>query len=177
MRDTPLFSWILLTAAVGALFCAVYAALAIQDAAAAYAAEAKTEAQQLDRKAYAARVGAIALDTKDERAELESFMQLDIVSAAEEFERVGARAGAAVSVTDASPQADGTELPGGGTLHWITFAIAAEGSYASIMRALELYEQLPLALEITQLELTKAGDASAWRMTLRIRVLAITTDV
>lgn len=176
MRSLTLLSWAFLAIATLAVAAAAYAGQALQDAATAHAVSAQAEAQQLDRKAYAARVEAIALETEDERAELEAFMHLDIVSAAGEFERVGARAGAAVSVTDATPQG-GIELQGGGNLQWIAFAIAADGSYESLMRTLELYESLPLALEVTQLELDQVDGVRSWRMTLRIRVLAITADV
>ena len=154
-----------------------YVAETLQVTATERAASIQTEAQQQDRTAYAQRIGAIASDTADERAELEAFMHLDIVSAAEEFERVGTRAGATVHVTDATPQSGGTTLANGETLQWISFSVAAEGSYASLMRALKLYENLPLALEINELELQQAGESSTWQMTLRIRVLAITSDL
>ncbi len=175
-RSTSL-SWILLIAAIAMIALAGYAAATIQSTAFTRAEEVQTEAQQLDRKAYAARLTAIAADTKDEREELEQFLRLDIVATAEEFERVGARAGIKVSVTDATPD-QGTSLPGGGTLRWVTFSIVAEGSYEALMRAASLYESLPYAQEVTLFDLQKnGGTAGGWHLTLRIRVLAINDTI
>jgi hypothetical protein len=171
MHNDTLRSWILLALALVAVLGALYVADFLQTAATARAEAAHTVAQQMDRQAFAERVGAIALDTEDERAELETFMRLDVVATAEEFERVGARSGAEVSVTDATPQGDGTEL------QWVSFTIAAEGTYASLIRALKLYESLPTALEIAQLDLEQLGETGRWIMTLRARVLAITTEI
>lgn len=167
----------LLLVAVGMLALAGYAAQAIHAAAIARAEEVQSEAQQLDRRAHAERLSAIVRDTEDERAELERFLRLDIVATAEEFERIGAQAGAKVAVTGALPD-PGTSLQGGGTLRWITLSLFAEGTYAALVRTISLYEDLPYALEITRFDLEQNGDvATDWRLNLSIRVLTITDNI
>lgn len=177
MQRTSTFSWILLFAAIAALALAGYAAKTIQAAALARAEEVQTEAQQLDRKAYADRLSAIASDTADERAELEQFLRLDIVATAEEFERIGTLSGVKATVTGALPD-PGKELPGGGTLRWISFLISAEGTYAALMRTVALYEDLPYALEISRFDLEQNSETEIdWRLTLSVRVLVITENI
>jgi Tfp pilus assembly protein PilO len=52
---------------------------------------------------------------------------------------------------------------------WLTASISVEGSYASVLRTLELLETLPYEARIEQVSLGQ--EANGWRGTFNIRVL------
>lgn len=179
MRPIVYLSWISLVASVALLFFVYMQADAIRGAAEKRAATLAEEEQSSDRSAYAQRVALILAETEAERAMIDQFARFDVVAAVELLEQAGKSAGVTVNVTGAN-----TETSGFGaetdSLQPIGFAIRASGSYTALMHALELYEHLPVALQIDQLDIERdRGVASGrtWNLTLRVRMLAITPSL
>ena len=128
MNRIILFSWFLLIASLVFFGAVVYETGLIQADAAERASAASAADQQLDRSAYAQRVHAIVVDTKSERDQLDAFAHLDIVGSVQMFEGTGKDAGITATVTDATPESDGTDVPGGEKLQSVVFSITAAGS-------------------------------------------------
>lgn len=169
-------SWALLVASLLFFGAVYYEAGAIQSAAESRANAASDAERQLDKSAYSQRVHAIATDTKDERDQLDSYAHLDIVSTVQMLEDTGKSAGVTANVTDALPSGDAQDLPGGEKLQTVSFSLLADGTYQNLIRAAMLYEQLPLASHVVQLDIERADakDAKApWHMTIRIRITTI----
>jgi len=181
MERTIYFSWFLLLLALLAFGAVVYEAGEIRIAATERASAASQAEQQLDRSAHSQRVSAIAADTKKERDQLDAFAHLDIVRSVQLLEGAGRGAGVNATVTSANAEGDSIDLPGGEQLQTVVFSVVGEGSFANVMHAVELYEHLPLASEVLQLDIERASGAkeqkAAWRMTIRIRVLTIVTGL
>lgn len=179
MRTIVYLSWVSLAVSIALLFFVYMQAETIRTAAEKRAATLAEQEQSSDRSAYAQRVATILAETEAERALIDQFVHLDVVAAVELLEQAGKNAGVTVSVTGAN-----TETSGLGTeadsLQPIGFMIRASGSYAALMHALELYERLPVALQIDQLEIERdQGVASGrtWNLTLRVRMLVITPSL
>jgi hypothetical protein len=171
-----LFSWIALAISIGLLACAVYGASMIREEAALHAERAAGQEQLADRSIRAERMSAILLDTVEERAQLESLARLDVVALVELLEATARSAGIEATVASADAQ-EGTELPGGEQLQPIAVAINGSGSYAALMHAIELYEHLPLAIQIDQIDMARDQSSTtegAWSLALRLRILTIT---
>jgi hypothetical protein len=146
------------------------AASRIRENAVALSASASNAQAQADRIAYQKRLSAIARDTEEERAALDALLAPDIVSMVKMIESAGKPLRLTVTVNDA--QASGAvDLPGGAPLRTVTFLVESQGPYASLMRLETLFENLPLASTVDELELQSLQDqATPWHLTARIRV-------
>jgi hypothetical protein len=156
----------------------LYAAFSIQTQALSSATEVAQSQQQLDRIAYVQRLSALASDTKDERATLESLVQPDVVSIVNTIEAAGQSAHISATVSDALPEGPLQQLPGGESLQAVAFVVQAHGTFPEMMKLGALFEKLPLASSVEQFDLehTSAGDQTvSWSLTARIRVM--TTSV
>jgi hypothetical protein len=147
------------------------ASSSVRASAAALSSDAASAQAQEDRLAYQKRLAALAEDTKTERAALEAFASRDLVSMVNELEATGKSLGLTVMVSDAQASGALHDLPGGGSLRTITFIVESQGTYASLMRLEELFENLPLASTVDTLELQALQNRQApWHLTARIRV-------
>ena len=142
---------------------------------------ATIEARQLAamKDAASMRSHVLALDTARERTQLKELLDVDIVSAAYQLEEVGKIAGVAVHLGDAQPEAlasvEGLPVRGVG------FLVEADGKFSALMRAAQLFENLPLPSRVTRLDLEHAPRSGAkpgelWHMKLQIRILT-TSDI
>lgn len=170
-RALQLFAYILLafasTFAVGIYF----AASSVRDSAVALSATAANAQAQQDRIAYQKRISALASDTEEERARLESYVSLDIVSIVNLIEASGEPLRLPVTVNDAQALGAQQDLPGGDALHAVTFLVESQGSYASLSKLEALFENLPLASSVDSVEFQKLQDPKTpWHLTARIRV-------
>lgn len=181
MKSIPLtyISYAALTLAIFAWTAVFYEGTQLTNEAADRAATAATVEQLAEKRAYAARLNALAADTKDERAQIERIVQTDVVTIANTIEAMGKSAGVSAQVSDALPENGGVDLPGGGKIQPIAFIVQASGSFQSLMRLASLYEHISLPSQVQQLDIEKSGGADpkapAWRMTIRIRVFTSAT--
>ncbi len=128
--------------------------------------EAAANAQQAElRGQSASRLRASVQDSEVERASLEGLLDLTILRAVEILETTGRQAGAKeVAIGEATP------MPLGGNVALTSVAIVVnmQGSFASLARAISLYETLTVPSTLEQFEMEKVDDS--WRATARVRV-------
>lgn len=126
----------------------------------------------------AVRMHALAVDTEGARARLDNLLNVDVLSAVDALE--GAAKMAKVDVKLGNAQSDSLGVQSGpSSLKAIGFVVSAQGSFASLMRLLTLFETLPLPSSITRFDLehtSGVSDASSWRLNAYIRVLT-TADI
>lgn len=167
-------AWLFLFFSLLAWVAVVYAAFSIRGEAASSASTAESADQQLDRLAYTQRLSSLVATTADERALLDSFAQLDVVSIVKTMEAAGKSMHVNVQVNDAQPEIGAQALPGGGNLQPVGFVVEARGTFSSLMRVTALFEHLPLVSSVEQVELEYLGTSGAgvlpWHLTLRVRV-------
>lgn len=170
-RSIQIFAYIVfafaLTFAVGVYF----ASSSVRQSAVALSATALNAQAQQDRLAYQKRISALAKDTQEERAAIESLVSFDIVSIVNKIEAAGKPLGLTVTVNDAQASGAQQDLANGDSLRAVTFLVQSEGSYASLMKLETLFENLPLASSVESVELQKLQDPKTpWHLTARIRV-------
>ncbi len=174
-KNISYIAWSLLLAAACSWVGVWYVGAVIRDKATAAGAAAASSEQLLDKAAYTKRIASLAVETKDQRTRLESLVGKDIVSIANEIEGAGKSARVEAHVNGALPKGSVQILPGNITLQEIVFVVQAQGSFASLMQLVALYEHLSLPSSIQQVELEhlKGLDAKSpsWRMTIHIRVM------
>lgn len=165
-------SWALLATAIASWALVVYAGMYVLDQALVRAESITSSEQQMSRVAHNERMKALATETADERKRLEDLAATDITSIVTTLERVGPAAQVSVQISDASVEGSGTHIVDGVRLHAVAFIVSAEGSFANVVKAAKLFEQLPLPASLVQVEIAKGGDITknTWRMTGRIRV-------
>lgn len=130
-------------------------------------------------KAHAVRTHALAIDTAGESAKLKDLLNVDVVSASYAIEGVGKIAGVTVKLGDAQPEnASAASIPG---LKAVGFVVSAEGKFPALIRAVQLFETLPLPSTVARIDIEHAPKASGdttspWHMNIYIRVLT-TSDI
>lgn len=133
-----------------------------------------SEGQQASLKeAAAARAHALIADTGPEQSALEAFFGVDVISAARLIRETGASVGVATDVGSAQPE-QMSSLQGGTNLSAIGFLVRGEGSFSSVMRALELFETLPMPATLERFDLQRVQDSSRWQLNLYLRVVTTT---
>ncbi len=175
MRKSPYISWVVLIGAIAAFFLVAYQAEVIRGKAHVRASQIAEAEQKSDKGAFAERTRAIIAETQEERAELEAFAHLDIIKTVELLEAAGKSAGVTVTVANATAET-GIVLSSGERLQPVAIAVNASGTYGALTHLIELYERLPLAAQIQQLDLdrsTNAKDARTWNLSMRLRILAL----
>ncbi len=124
------------------------------------------------------RTHALAVDTAKEGEALKKLLNVDVVSASYMIEEVGKIAGVKVMLGDAQPE----KLPesGGVALKAIGFTVTAQGKFSDLMRAVRLFETLPIPARVVRLDIQHTPDSSKasnlWQMNIYIRVLT-TSDI
>lgn len=179
MNRTIIISWVLLVAALAAAGGVVYAGIYIKNAAIARAAEASTSEQQSDRVVFSQHLRSLAAETQADREKLDALVHNDIVNVVDMLERTAQAANVKATVSGALPSGAAVQLPGGVSLQSIIFVVQAEGTFAALMHAAELYEHLPLPSSVEQIDLERdrsAGAKGLWRIKMDIRLLT-TSDV
>jgi len=181
MRLTTYIAWILLAAALVAWVGVGFFAWTIAGEESDRVARidlAETSSMKLNS---AIRMRALALDTKAERAQLERFLDVDVVSVANQIEAAGKAAGVTLKLgTVASGR--GQVVSGGAAIKTVEFSVDAEGKFSALMRAAEFFEALPVVSSLVRLDIERvpssggAPGANSWRMNARIRVFT-TSDI
>ncbi|HVU75302.1 MAG TPA: hypothetical protein VHD38_00465 [Candidatus Paceibacterota bacterium] len=170
-RSLQFFAYVLLGIACATCVGIYIAAGSIRQSAIALSASAANAQAQEDRIAYQKRLAALATDTQNQRAELEALVSPDVVSIVNELEAAGNPVHLSVTVNDAQTSGAAQDLPGGGSLHAVTFLVESQGSYASLMRLETLFENLPLASVVDGVEMQELQDQKTpWHLTARIRI-------
>jgi hypothetical protein len=134
-------------------------------------ATALAESQENSTRGEAAvRLRTLIRESEAERAMLEDVFNITILEAVETIEATGRSAGArSVTIGSATP------LPASPTQKGLTnvsIVVNAEGSFGALMRAVSLFEVMPVPSVVEHFEITKR-DAS-WDLTARLRTTIAT---
>ena len=166
--------WLALGAALLAVFGVWYFASAIAQGQADRAAGDSAMQESADKQALAVRTHALMADTVQERTQLGALLTVDVVSVANMIEAAGKAAGVTVKLGDAVPE-NAPAAQGGLSIQAIGFVVEAQGKFPALMRALELFETLPIPSTLTRFDMQKVPDSSGapsvWHMSAYIRVL------
>lgn len=132
-----------------------------------YASALERSKEDALRGESAARLRSSVESSETERAAIESLVDISILRAVEVIEQAGRAAGASdVSIGEATP----SSAPEG--LSAIVIVVNASGSFSTLMRAIALFETLPIPAALEQFELQKIDQTNTWRLTARLRVLS-----
>ncbi|HWO07693.1 MAG TPA: hypothetical protein VNM40_03895 [Candidatus Paceibacterota bacterium] len=131
---------------------------------ATYAEALESAKQESIRGESAARLRASVQSTEVERAALESVVAISILQAVESIEQAGRAAGVSnITIGGAAP------APSTGGLSAVSIVVNGSGSFGSLMRAVSLFEVLPLPTALDHFELEQRENT--WHLTARLRVL------
>ncbi len=134
---------------------------------AAYTVALEDSEREALRGESAARTHAAVAGTERERAALENLLNITILQAVEAIEQAGDAAGASnMTIGAATP----TEAPK--NLTAVSIVANATGSFATLMRAVQLLETLPIPAALEQFELIQSeGGKNVWNLTAHVRIL------
>lgn len=164
MARSPLIAWGFLILALLAWGGFAYMVKSLGDARHAYADAVVIAQQESERGEMVQRLRAVVQSTQVERASLEGSVSATILQAVQTIEAAGQAAGASnVTIGGANPVAN---PPKGLAVYSI--AVTAQGSFASLMRTVALFETLPIPSTIEQFEIGK-GEKN-WNLTARLQV-------
>lgn len=164
MRITPLISYVALLLVVVLWGAFGYMTWTLSNERDLYAeAESRSHEEAL-RGESATRLRASVRDTEAERTALEGILNITILQAVESIETAGKQAGATeVTIGEATP------LPVSQGLMPISVVVTAKGSFSALLRAVSLFETLPLPTSIEQFSLGKTD--KTWILTTRLKVI------
>lgn len=141
---------------------------------AALVEERQTAQEQSLQYEAAARVRAVAQGTMQERARLESMLNVGVVSAADMIEAAGKASGVRITLGGATPENTLAKIPGI-SAQGIGFAVDGEGSFPALVRALQLFEALPLPSTLRRYELERSDSSSGGKWTMHAYITMLTT--
>lgn len=128
------------------------------------------------REAARAQARSLTSDTADQRAWLASFVHADILAAVKTIEMVGPVAKVDLKVAGVTPEQ--VKVPKAGLahpLHPVSYDVEVRGSFAQVMKAAELLENLPLPLVAIRFDLSTDGGVAEkgvaqWRLNETLRL-------
>lgn len=134
----------------------------------------QTAQQSALRHDVAVRLRALVQDTASDRAQLETLLTTDLVSAVERIESVGKAAGVTTELGNAAPEAAPTTP--NLSVDAVGFVVASEGTFPKLIHALQLFETLPVPSSVRRFDLEHLPDAGTkWTMNTSIRLLTNST--
>jgi hypothetical protein len=127
----------------------------------------------------AAVAHAAVVRSSAEASQANAALAVDPVAFATLVQSVAAASGASVQISDALPENISTGATGNATtLYAFAFAVQVDGSFSSVMRALQLLQTLPAPSSIEEVDLAlspgSGSQAASWQMNVRIHL--VTTD-
>ncbi|MBM3260950.1 hypothetical protein FJY93_00865 [Candidatus Kaiserbacteria bacterium] len=128
--------------------------------------------EQAQKVAANARLHVLATNHKDNALRIDAYMAPDASMIIDSIKSVGTAAGVPVKISSALP---GVVPKNQKNLHAVVFLIESTGSLDSLMRALALFDALPLPSSVESVDLSEEENqsgrtAKTWRMNARIRV-------
>ncbi len=138
------------------------------------AADARDAQLTAVKNAQGIRTHALVADAAPDSANLKDLLNVDVVSASYMIEGVGRAAGVKMRLSDAQPEGEvGTDiLP----LHAVGFVVTADGKFSDLLRAVRMFESLPVPSSITRLDIERVPKSAGtpvgtWHLNVSIRIL------
>lgn len=166
-------AWVALGAALVAWVGVAFFAWTIMQHESEYAARREAAQQAVVREDARVRARALAQDTESARTHLEELLNVDVVSAVDVIETAGKAAKVAMELGGAESETNFSQ-PQSGIVKAVGFGVSGQGTFPSLMHAIELFETLPLpsTLERFDLQYTPGGGKTpSWHLDARVRVL------
>lgn len=139
---------------------------------AARAAQISAAQSASTKTADAQRLQSIARDSADDRAALDVLAHTDIISIVDTIDALGGEAGVKLTIGQATPDDASLESVAGSGLHALAFDIEGNGSFGALMKAVALFETMPIPAQLEQLHLARNDNTVAfpWHMSMRAHV-------
>lgn len=149
-----------------------YFAWVLPDMRAAYAERIQKTTQQSDKDSADLRLRVAATESRARAQALNALLAADVPDITGAIRAVGVRAGVPVTINTAVP----STVPGAPKdVHAIAFVVEANGSLEALLRAVALFESLPIPSTIDIVDLTSETEESArageWRLNIKLQVL------
>lgn len=125
---------------------------------------------QSSKQENATEMHALVSQTTAQRVQLDSDVSTDVVGIASQIDAAGTSAGVQTTIGSASVLA--TSAAAG--VSQLAFVVQADGSFAQVWRAAQLFQSLPLASQVTELDFEEIPGSNAtpqWQLTAHIDVL------
>lgn len=168
---SSLLSWTVLLIGLMGWGVFAYGIVFLGQERAAYAAALEQRGHDSIREETQTRLRAVVRDSASERAALSAIVDYSVVDAVEAIEGIGAAAGArSVTISQAVPQ----QLKEKGYSAVIVQA-QARGTFESLVRAVALFEVLPMPTVVEQAEWEKTSNG--WIVNVRLRVILATASL
>ena len=172
-RSENYLALLLLVLALLACAAVVYFQWMINDAETAYGASVQNAQQSFTAQNSAVAMHAEAQDTASARQKLDALLSPDVASVAATLRGIGKTTGAQVVLGGALPESTPTNASGQSSLSAVSYSLEADGTFASLMRTLQLIETLPLPSRVERFDIQQSQGTS-WHMSVSIRVLSTT---
>lgn len=184
-RKITLVAWGAVTAALAAWVLVAAFAWTI------FTQESERSSLANDAEAIAARetaelrLHALARDTKSAREQMDFLAKTEILRIADMIEGVGKFAGVEIKISGASPEPTQPQTNGKTpSPRAVDFLVETEGTFASLMHAAALLENLPAISSVQNLELERVQNYDSpaknktpfWRLNARVKVIT-TADI
>lgn len=131
------------------------------------------------------RLHALARDTKSAREQMDVLAKTEVLRIADMIEEVGKFAGVEVKINGASPEPAQPQTNGKTPVpRAVDFMVESKGTFASLMHAAALFENIPAISSVQNLELERVQNYDSspknktpfWRLNARIKILT-TADI
>lgn len=167
-------AWFLLVSAIAAWVGVGFFGWVIARDRAALVQKRQTAQEQSLQYEAAARIHAMAQGTTQERTRVENILNAGVVSAADTIESAGKASGVRITLGGATPENTSVKIPGM-SVQGIGFAVDGEGSFSALVRAVQLFETLPLPSVLRRYELERSSSASGGKWTMHAYITMLTT--
>jgi hypothetical protein len=152
----------------------------IQNKRIAYTARMAEAAQQANVAADAAKLRILANNNIERASKLDAIMSSDVPMIVETIKSVGTAAGVSIKISGALPTTVPKNQKG---VQAVAFILESTGSFSAMMRALALFESLPLPSSIEIVDLSREGQGGgassrtppSWHLNLKLRVITTAT--
>ena len=132
--------------------------------------------QSVTQQIAATRAHAVVQNMAKSKAELERMTGIDLLTAINRIESAGKPVGIVLHVRDAYSESFGKQAKG--PIHAIAFAVEAEGTFAGLIKTIQLLETMPMTISIEQFDFGhtpsidgKPSSRTPWHLSIRIRLL------
>lgn len=179
---THILAWTLLFVALFAWIGVGYLAWEVNNMSVEREANIIAQKNASDAVSAATWIYTIAADTQTERTQLDGFIAVDPVAVVKSLTTAAKSIGVVVAITSAGPEEE-TVGASNSAPHAFGFITDSQGTFPSLMHAVDLFEALPAPSSIQQLELVRVVPLNSvaststkttneqWHMSTHMRVL------
>jgi hypothetical protein len=161
------FAWVMLMIAIASVCAVIYFDMHISQMQHDYLENQASISKRSAQESSAAHLHALLAQTQAQRSMLDSLVNTDVVSIVDTFDKVGKATGVTVQIVSTASESTPpkTQKPIASTL---AFTIETSGSFAQVIRSIELLSTLPIPSQVEQYDLSYGG--GVWTANVRVRI-------